>query len=182
MSMEEAKQNYSLFRFIEIPDFVTMAGIACAILAMQQAVVRNFYFSFFLLFAAVFFDYFDGKVARFLGKGNRTFGEVLDSLGDTVSFLVAPMAVGYLMGFNHPIEVAILIIFVLTGIARLARFSCIKHLNHHTIGMPVTYNGLLFPLIFSLMLLMNLEMHSVLSISYLFAAFMMGSTIALPEL
>ncbi len=176
------RKNYRLINFIELPDLVTMLGIISALLAIHQSSVGNFIFSFILLMLCIVFDHFDGKVAHWLGKTNRPFGEAMDSLGDIVSFLVAPALVGYYLGFNHTLELILLGLFILTGISRLARFNSIKELEDKTIGLPVTYNGLIFPLLFFAHELFGLDLHLSLAAGFIFSTLMMGSTIPLPNI
>jgi CDP-diacylglycerol--serine O-phosphatidyltransferase len=175
-------KDYRLINFIELPDFVTMLGIVSGLLAIHQSSVGNFPFSFILLMFCVVFDHFDGKVARWLGKTNRPFGEALDSLGDTTSFLVAPALVGYYLGFSRAPELVLLGLFILTGILRLARFNSIKELENKTIGMPVTYNGLILPLLFFAQVLFGLDLHLSLAAGFIVSTLAMGSTIPLPNI
>ena len=176
------RKDYRLINFIELPDLVTMLGIVSGLLAIHQSSIGNFPFSFILLMFCVVCDHFDGKVAHWLGKTHRPFGEALDSLGDTVSFLLAPALVGYYLGFNRALELALLGLFLLTGILRLARFNSIKELEHKTIGMAVTYNGVIFPLFFLAAHFFSLDVHLTLGAGYLFSTLMMGSTIPLPNI
>jgi CDP-diacylglycerol--serine O-phosphatidyltransferase len=70
----------------------------------------------------LFFDFFDGKVARWRKKSSL-MGQELDSLADLVSFGVAPAAAAFAMGFRSPVDHLLLTFFVLCGLTRLARFN-----------------------------------------------------------
>jgi CDP-diacylglycerol---serine O-phosphatidyltransferase len=86
----------------------------------------------------LFFDFFDGKVARWRHKSSL-MGQELDSLADLVrglpdaamrllmmhqiSFGVSPAAVGFAIGFQTPLDQLILSFYVLCGLTRLARFN-----------------------------------------------------------
>src|SRR3954447_3685582 len=70
----------------------------------------------------LFFDFFDGKVARWRKKSSL-MGQELDSLADLVSFGVAPAAAAFALGLRSPVDHLFLTFFVLCGLTRLARFN-----------------------------------------------------------
>jgi CDP-diacylglycerol--serine O-phosphatidyltransferase len=70
----------------------------------------------------LFFDFFDGKVARWRKKSSL-MGQELDSLADLISFGVAPGAAAFAIGFRTPLDHVLLTFFVLCGLTRLARFN-----------------------------------------------------------
>ena len=70
----------------------------------------------------LFFDFFDGKVARWRGKSSL-MGQELDSLADLVSFGLAPAACAFAIGFRTPVDHVVLAFYVLCGLTRLARFN-----------------------------------------------------------
>ena len=70
----------------------------------------------------LFFDFFDGKVARWRKKSSL-MGQELDSLADLVSFGVSPAAAAFAIGFRTPFDHILLTFFVLCGLTRLARFN-----------------------------------------------------------
>lgn len=91
----------------------------------------------------LFFDFMDGKVARWRKKSSL-MGQELDSLADLVrfafpmvgpvamefhaynsqvSFGVAPAAAAFAIGFRTPVDHVLLTVFVLCGLTRLARFN-----------------------------------------------------------
>lgn len=179
--MDERKK-YRLINLIEIPDLITILGIISALLAVQQSMVGHYLFSYFLLILCFIFDSIDGRIARWLGKGNRPFGEALDSLTDTLSFLIAPALVGYYLGFNLPLEQVLLGLFIIIGILRLARFSCVQELEHKTVGMPASYNVIIFTLLFLFHILFGLDKHLLFAAGFIFTTLMMGSTIPLPNI
>jgi CDP-diacylglycerol--serine O-phosphatidyltransferase len=83
---------------------------------------RFFWSAFVLLFAALFFDIFDGYWAR-RSRRQSVLGADLDSLSDIVSFGVAPAVLGFTLGMRGGWDMLILTIFVVCGISRLARFN-----------------------------------------------------------
>ncbi|UQC80720.1 CDP-diacylglycerol-serine O-phosphatidyltransferase [Colletotrichum lupini] len=70
----------------------------------------------------LFFDFMDGKVARWRKKSGM-MGQELDSLADLISFGVAPASVAFALGLRTPIDHLCLTFFVLCGLTRLARFN-----------------------------------------------------------
>ncbi len=89
----------------------------------------------------LFFDFMDGKVARWRKKSSL-MGQELDSLADLVrgpswacckalvvnrgakvSFGIAPAAAAFAIGLRTPVDHLILAFFALCGLTRLARFN-----------------------------------------------------------
>ena len=70
----------------------------------------------------LFFDFFDGKVARWRRKSSL-MGQELDSLADLVSFGVSPACCAFAIGFRSPLDHLCLAFYVLCGLTRLARFN-----------------------------------------------------------
>jgi len=75
-----------------------------------------------LLPLAIVFDALDGWVARKRGIASA-IGADMDSLADIVSFGVAPAVLGYTLGLDGAWDAVILIVFVVCGISRLARYN-----------------------------------------------------------
>ncbi|KXZ39268.1 CDP-diacylglycerol---serine O-phosphatidyltransferase [Alkalithermobacter thermoalcaliphilus JW-YL-7 = DSM 7308] len=101
--------------------------------------------SSFILLAAIF-DRYDGKVARAL-KAESEFGKQLDSLSDIVSFGIAPAILVFRLnlfklGFAG---YAIVILFILCGAFRLARFN-ILNIKDMCVGLPITIAGFILAL------------------------------------
>jgi len=70
----------------------------------------------------LFFDFMDGKVARWRKKSSL-MGQELDSLADLISFGVAPAACAFAIGMRSTLDHLCLTFFVLCGLTRLARFN-----------------------------------------------------------
>ncbi|KAG7009017.1 CDP-diacylglycerol--serine O-phosphatidyltransferase [Physcia stellaris] len=70
----------------------------------------------------LFFDFMDGKVARWRKKSSL-MGQELDSLADLISFGVSPAACAFALGLRSAIDSLLLSFFVLCGLTRLARFN-----------------------------------------------------------
>ncbi len=172
------KKEYSISRFLELPDYVTLLGAIFSILSMLCSINHLFSTASILLILSAFCDYFDGKIARAIKRKHTQFGEALDNVVDSVSFAIAPIIFGYSLGLRSPFSIAVLLIFASACFLRLARFNCIKAKGFY-IGMPVTYNNLIFPLSYLILRIMHMENVLIplfLSL-YLVTSFLMTSRI-----
>jgi CDP-diacylglycerol--serine O-phosphatidyltransferase len=93
---------------------------------------------------ALVFDVLDGAVARLL-KETSAVGRELDSLADVISFGVAPAVLGYAIGLRDPLDLAILTVFVMCGVSRLARFNVTAESRSDDKGKVRFYEGLPIP-------------------------------------
>lgn len=138
----------NILKTLTTADSLTLGGAAAGFLSIlllfQQRVAAA---AIFLVVASIF-DWADGKIAR-LQKAERLFGKELDSLADGVSFGVAPALFGYVQSGSTPLAGVLSALFLFCGIARLARFNITKNTGSFE-GVPITINGLLFPLLFRL--------------------------------
>jgi len=121
--------RFSMIRSFALADLLTLSNGACgtgSVFALMQYLVsaerRWLVAAFVLLPLALIFDVADGRVARWRRKSSA-LGADLDSLADTISFGLAPAALGFAVGLRGSLDVAILIYFVACGISRLARFN-----------------------------------------------------------
>jgi CDP-diacylglycerol--serine O-phosphatidyltransferase len=93
----------------------------------------------------LFFDFMDGKVARWRGKASL-LGQELDSLADLISFGVAPAVCAFSIGINTLLDTVFLSFFVLCGITRLARFNVtVSHLPKDATGKSQYFEGTPIP-------------------------------------
>jgi CDP-diacylglycerol--serine O-phosphatidyltransferase len=122
-------KHFSMIRGFHLADFVTLANAACGVGAVLLAMAymasgsrAQFYAAAALAPAAFFFDWLDGKVARWREQ-HSALGRELDSLADVISFGVAPAALGFAAGLDGGWDVAALVYFVCCGVSRLARFN-----------------------------------------------------------
>ncbi len=118
-----------MIRGFHLADFVTLANAACGVAAVFLAMAymasgsrAQFYAATALAPAAFFFDWLDGKVARWRQQ-HSALGRELDSLADVISFGVAPAALGFAAGLNGGWDCVVLVYFVCCGVSRLARFN-----------------------------------------------------------
>jgi len=139
------KSEFELKRLIGPADYVTLANAASGTTAILLALLGLYGYAAAMLLLALIFDVLDGTVARALKKGATAFGKELDSLADIVSFGVAPAV---LMAIISPgkFSVLVAIIFVLSGVVRLARFN-IMDIKDSFIGIPIPTSALLLPLL-----------------------------------
>ena len=145
--------DFRIFSLIKLADIVTLMNAALGIISITFAINNNFLYAALVLIVAVIFDFFDGKIAKILNQQN-VFGKELDSLADTVSFGVAPAIFGFSLMQYYPSKqfqmtfgIIAITIFLFCGILRLARYN-IMDLKGSFRGMPITWNGLLIPLIY----------------------------------
>lgn len=179
---------------------------ACTGIIVSLAGPGHPYIGTFFLLLCGLCDAFDGKVARH--KKDRTdmeraFGIQIDSLSDLVAFGVLPVAIGaamlrwspimYWVGVNWPHWaylavyfglMAILILFALAGLIRLAYFNVTEEerqksetgARKYYTGMPVTTVSLIFPFI----QLLQYIIPSDLTLVYFATALLCGLAFLLP--
>src|SRR3954468_11501206 len=89
-----------------LPNLFTVSSIFCGFYALTlctgEATPAHLYQAALAIFFGIFFDGFDGRVAR-LTKTQSEFGAELDSLADVISFGAAPGLLVYkwaLQGFG----------------------------------------------------------------------------------
>lgn len=127
-------------------------SMTLAFTKMAFAEVEYMRYSLVLLILAGICDMFDGKVARMCKrtKEEKNFGIQIDSLADTVNFLVLPVVIMLSLGMTSVLDMCIYIVFILCGISRLALFNCNADLDKpvpYYNGLPVTSTSVIYPLI-----------------------------------
>src|SRR5262245_33500237 len=111
-----------------LPNLFTVSSIFCGFYALTlctgDASPAQLYQAALAIFFGIFFDGFDGRVAR-LTKTQSQFGMELDSLADVVTFGAAPALVVYRWALQPLGIVGIFIgfMFAACGALRLARFN-----------------------------------------------------------
>ncbi|MBL8950460.1 MAG: CDP-diacylglycerol--serine O-phosphatidyltransferase [Myxococcaceae bacterium] len=111
-----------------LPNLFTVSSIFCGFYALTlctgEAGPAQLYQAALAIFFGIFFDGFDGRVAR-LTKTQSMFGQELDSLADVVTFGAAPALVVYKWALQ-PLGILgtfIAFMFAACGALRLARFN-----------------------------------------------------------
>lgn len=133
-------KEYSIWNYLKAADFVTILSLLSGFAGIVFFANGEFSNGFLAILLAAFFDWADGNVARALGGGTE-FGKALD-FADLVSFGVAP-AFFITRLFPNYIGYAVIGIFLTASLLRLARFNITE--TKFSIGMPTTFNGIIFP-------------------------------------
>lgn len=121
--------HFSMLREFHLADVLTLGNAACGLgglfLAMQYMSSHSpahFLAAAALSPAALLFDWFDGRVARWRHQ-QSVLGRELDSLADIISFGVAPAALAFAAGLQGGWDWLALTYFVCCGVSRLARYN-----------------------------------------------------------
>lgn len=138
---------------------VTFLGVIFAVLSMYFAFIKMAFcevsyirYSLVFLMLAGICDMFDGKVASMCKrtKEEKEFGIQIDSLADTLNFVILPVVIMLSLGMTSIIDVAIYALFIICGISRLGYFnvnakldSPVKFYN----GLPVTSTAIIYPVL-----------------------------------
>lgn len=129
-----------------LPNLFTVSNIFCGFyavtLCMGDPQPKDLYRAAIAIFFGMFFDMFDGRVAR-LTRTQSEFGVQLDSLADLVTFGVAPGILLYrwtLAGMEGW-GIFIAFAYVACGALRLARFNVLASREpgsmKHFLGLPI---------------------------------------------
>ncbi len=137
----------NMLSLMKIADIFTVGNLCCGVLSIFLAMDGLFDLSALLLFLAVVFDVLDGKIAGLMNQKNL-FGKQLDSMSDLVSFGVAPALLFYSLSSPGILGIIVALFFVACGMLRLARYNISEEAGFE--GVPITVNGVLFPLLFLL--------------------------------
>jgi len=154
-----------------IPNFLTLLNLFCGSIAVLFAVIGDMKLTALFVFLGVFFDFFDGMLARkFNVQGD--FGLQLDSLADMVtSGLVPGIVMFHLLsltiggdsfmsspfewtGFSIQLLPLFGLLITLASAYRLATFNIATNQSDSFIGLPTPANALL---ILSLPLIMEFQ-------------------------
>lgn len=139
--------------------WLTFIGMLSSVTGMGLAIQGKIIPAVICLMFSGFCDMFDGIVAR--TKKDRTdeekrFGIQLDSLSDIVCFGVLPFVIGVCIGAREWWQIAIMVLFALAGLIRLAYFNVTEETRQkqtnekrrHYLGVPITSSALTVPLLF----------------------------------
>lgn len=107
-----------------VPNLITTVSLCCGLASMHYALRADWDRAMFAVLLAAVFDALDGRFARLL-RATSSFGAVLDSLADFLSFGVAPAMLLYQWMLRDEDEWGLLAVvaFVLCSALRLARFT-----------------------------------------------------------
>jgi len=110
----------------DLPNLLSLAGLACTLLAIYHAILGNYSLTMIGMVWAVAFDWADGLVARKLKGRTPTdakFGGQLDVLIDIVSYGVTPAILLLSYGDFEPIFLVGAFIMIAAAAIRLSYFS-----------------------------------------------------------
>ena len=179
-----------------IPNFVTLLNLFCGSIAVVFAVHNNFVASAIFVFLGIFFDFFDGLLARKLNVQSE-LGVQLDSLADMVTSGLVPGIVMYKLisisidapevvfkqGWNsdfhfstlHIEPLALVGLFItLASAYRLAKFNIDEDQQSYFKGLPTPANTLL---IISLPLIIEFQNSAIFNSLISNQWFLIGLTI-----
>ena len=179
-----------------IPNFVTLLNLLAGSIGVIFAVEGNFVAASVFVFIGIFFDFFDGLLARKLNV-QSPLGIQLDSLADLVTSGVVPGIIMYKLmasatgndtafvvdqGWNHSMTwvgvkitpIALIGLFIILASAyRLAKFNIDEEQQSYFKGLPVPANTLL---ILSLPLILHFQYSITVSNLFSNLWFLVGLT------
>ena len=138
---------------------VTYLGVIFASIAMYFAFTKMAFseisylrYSLIFLVLSGICDMFDGKVARMCKRTEeeKEFGIQIDSLADTVNFVVLPVVIMLSLGMNTILDVIAYMLLILCGISRLGYFNVHASMDNPVkfySGLPVTSTAIIYPLL-----------------------------------
>ena len=126
--MEQPKKNFKIVSDkkarIILPNAITLIGICIGLTSIKFAIDGKFAIAIIAILFAGLMDALDGRIARLI-KGTSKMGKELDSLGDVVSFGVAPALIMYFWNLQYLDKFGwfVCLIYVVCVALRLARFN-----------------------------------------------------------
>lgn len=133
-----------------IPNLLTFANLTLGVISILEIIIKNYFAAAILIIFAAFIDRYDGRAARFFNVSSE-LGKELDSLADLVSFGIAPAFLIFIkynflnLGDIRPAGVCFLLIYIMSGSYRLARYNIGKS-EGIFIGVPITIAGFILAL------------------------------------
>ncbi len=177
-----------------IPNYITLLNLTCGVLGILSLKFPDHYtrmtglsnndWAVYLMFAAAFFDFCDGFVARAL-KVDSPLGKQLDSLADVVTFGVLPGMLAYIaindalnsyhflpIIFHLPNNTSqfdwVSVLFCIPALLipllsawRLAKFNIDTRQSNSFIGLPTPANGLFIASAYYVLENYNFILHTV---------------------
>ncbi|EJD05812.1 CDP-diacylglycerol-serine O-phosphatidyltransferase [Fomitiporia mediterranea MF3/22] len=148
----DTEGHFSLVRNFRLADLVTIMNGFCgsfSIFSSARYLLTNdeshLYAALAYPLAGCFFDFLDGKVARWR-KSSSMLGQELDSLADLISFGVAPALLAFVVGLRTYLDTVVLTGFICCGLARLARFNAtVASVPTDSSGKAKYFEGLPIP-------------------------------------
>ena len=126
--MEQPKKNFKIVsdkktRMI-LPNAITLVGVCIGLSSIKFALDGKFALAIIAILFAGLMDALDGRIARLI-KGTSKMGKELDSLGDVISFGVAPAFIMYFWNLQYLDKLGwfVCLMYVVCVALRLARFN-----------------------------------------------------------
>tara|TARA_A100001011_G_scaffold400447_1_gene515069 strand:- start:3493 stop:4296 length:804 start_codon:yes stop_codon:yes gene_type:complete len=159
--MESPNKNFKIVSDrktrIILPNAITLIGVCIGLSSIKFAIDGRFAIAIIAILFAGLMDGLDGRIARLI-KGTSKMGKELDSLGDVISFGVAPALIMYFWNLQYLDKLGwfVCLIYVVCVALRLARFNINSDeepswKDNFFEGMPSPAGGIivLMPLILS---------------------------------
>lgn len=146
---------------VTIPSLFTIGNITCGFFSILASIEGDFNFAGLLIFVAMLFDGFDGRVARML-HAESAFGVEMDSLADLISFCTAPAFLIYFIALRQtPFGAPIAFVFMLFGAIRLAKFNVLANSGK---GSKKYFSGLPTPAAAAVLVSLALSYYNALTL------------------
>jgi len=159
-------KKFLYLKYMNIPNVLTESSVAIGFITLILMLNHEFKIAMSLYSLTILLDRIDGLAARKF-RMESAFGKELDSLADFFNFCILPSIIAYLMGFNSILSVIILIIYILSGVSRLAHFN-LTGMNEisgkqYFSGLPTTVSASWFLIVVSLnKIIIKLDFYFVL--------------------
>lgn len=150
----------SVVGFYNYTVLLTYFGVVSAIAGIGLAMYDRTSMAIVCLMISGFCDLFDGSIARTRARtiNEKKFGIQIDSLADLICFGMLPAAIGFSIGMTRWYEAAVLVVYVLAALIRLAYYNvtedeiefCENSKRVYYDGLPVTTIAILIPMIYTL--------------------------------
>ena len=191
--MEQKKNNFKIVSDkkarIILPNAITLIGVCIGLTSIKFAIDGKFAIAIIAILFAGLMDALDGRIARLI-KGTSKMGKELDSLGDVISFGVAPALIMYFWNLQYLDKLGwfVCLTYVVCVALRLARFNINSEdepswKDNFFEGMPSPAGGIivLMPLIFSFSgfgeYIFKINYDLVVPIFFIFVSILLISTI-----
>ncbi len=189
--MQQPKNNFKIVsdkkaRMI-LPNAITLIGVCIGLTSIKFALDGKFALSILAILFAGIMDGLDGRIARLI-KGTSKLGKELDSLGDVISFGVAPAFIMFFWNLQYLDKIGWLVclIYVVCVALRLARFNINSNdepswKDNFFEGVPSPAGGIiiLLPLIFSFsdFKIFEINYDLIVPVFFIIVSFLLISTI-----
>ena len=142
--MEQPKNNFKIVsnkktRMI-LPNAITLIGVCIGLTSIKFAIDGKFVIAIIAILFAGLMDALDGRIARLI-KGTSKMGKELDSLGDVISFGVAPALIMYFWNLQYLDKLGWFVCLTYLFINIIAPFALgLNHfLGYNINGDPANY-------------------------------------------